>query len=128
MTISDAWGILKGENNAATQYFRATTFEQLFGLYQPKIKESIDKKLIGNISTLHSWNLLTGKWNEIVKTPVGIIAGFKPVNIELDKYLTKRGLDGLFLKLEEQERLIREDPLARITELLRRVFGAQDKD
>lgn len=125
MTFSDAWAILKGDKNAATQYFRKNTFDELFNLYQPKIKASIDKKIIGNISTDQSWKILTGKWNEMAKTPIGIIAGFKPVNVELDKYLTQKGLDGLFMKIEEQEKLIREDPVARITQLLKRVFGSQ---
>lgn len=126
MTINDAVGILKGEDNAATQYLRRTTYDGLFQLYRPKIKVSLDKKLVGNISTSQSWNTLTGKWNEIAGSAIGKIAGFKTVNVELDEYLTHKGLDGLFLKIEAEEKLIREDPVARVTDILKRVFGSLD--
>ncbi|MDD4109151.1 MAG: DUF4197 domain-containing protein [Prolixibacteraceae bacterium] len=126
MTINDALGILKGEDDAATQYLHRTTFDGLFGLYQPKIKESLDKKLVGNISTAQSWNTLTGKWNEIAGSMVGQLAGFKTVQTNLDEYLTQKALDGLFLKIAAEEKLIREDPLARVTDLLKRVFGSVD--
>ena len=55
---------------------------------------------------------------------VGQVAGFTPVNVQLDQYLTQKALDGLFLKIAEEEKKIRTDPLARVTDLLRRVFGA----
>ena len=61
MTIADGWAILKGDDNAATQYLRKTTYNQLFELYRPKIKESVEKKLVGNISTAESWNQITRK-------------------------------------------------------------------
>jgi hypothetical protein len=126
MTISDAVGILKGEKNAATQYLHQTTYNQLFDLYRPKIKASVDKKLVGNISTGESWNQLTGKWNEVANSVVGRVAGFKSVDLELDEYLTHKALDGLFLKIENQEKLIREDPVARVSDILKRVFGSLD--
>ncbi len=126
MTITDAVGILKGEDNAATQYLHKTTYNQLTELYKPKIKASVEKKLVGNVSTAQSWDLLTGKWNEVANSVIGKVAGFKPVEIKLDEYLTQKALDGLFLKIEDQEKLIREDPVARVNELLRRVFGSLD--
>lgn len=125
MTISDGLGILKGGDYAATDYLKRTTSQQLFNLYQPKIKTSIDKKLIGNISTSESWNTLTGEWNKIANSIIGQAAGFTPVNVKLDEYLTSKALDGLFLKIGEEEKKIRTDPVARVTDLLRRVFGAQ---
>ncbi|MBT6007391.1 MAG: DUF4197 domain-containing protein, partial [Prolixibacteraceae bacterium] len=76
MTISDAVGILKGDDNAATQYLHKTTYNELSGLYRPKIKASVEKKLVGDISTAQSWNLLTGKWNDVANSIVGQIAGF----------------------------------------------------
>lgn len=124
MTISDGLSILKGHETAATDYLRATTYDPLYSLYQPKIKASIDKKLIGNISTAESWNKLTTEWNKIANSMVGQLAGFKPVNVQLDQYLTGKGLDGLFLKIAGEEKKIRTDPIARVTELLKRVFGA----
>ena len=126
MTISDAVGILKGEDNAATQYLHNTTYNQLFDLYRPKIKASVDKKLVGDVSTGQSWELLTGKWNDVANSIVGRVAGFKPVELELDEYLTHKALDGLFLKIENQEKLIREDPVARVSDILKRVFGSLD--
>lgn len=126
MTITDAVGILKGADNAATQYLHKTTYNQLAALYQPKIKASIDKKLVGNVSTAQSWNLLTGKWNDLANSVAGKVAGLKPVNINLEEYLTQKALDGLFLKIGEQEKLIRKDPAARVNDILKRVFGTLD--
>ncbi|MCF6357191.1 MAG: DUF4197 domain-containing protein [Draconibacterium sp.] len=126
MTITDAIGILGGEENAVTEYLHKTTYNQLFELYRPKIKASVEKKLVGNISTGQSWDMLTEKWNEVAKSLVGQIAGFKPVEIELDEYLTDKALDGLFLKIAEEEKQIRKDPMARVNNILKRVFGSLD--
>lgn len=124
MSITDALGILKGADNAATRYLHTTTYTQLVDLYSPKIKSSLDKKIVGNVSTTDSWNKLTGEWNKIANSIVGQIGGFKPVNISLENYLTEQALNGLFLKIEEEEKQIRTDPLARVTTLLKRVFGS----
>ncbi|WP_372947097.1 DUF4197 domain-containing protein [Mariniphaga sp.] len=126
MTINDAVGILRGENNAATMYLHRTTYDGLYNLYQPKIQQSLDKKLVGNVSTSQSWDTLTSKWNEVANSLVGQIAGLKPVETKLDEYLTGKALDGLFLKIGEEEKLIRKDPAARVTALLKRVFGSAD--
>ena len=126
MTINDAVGILRGEDNAATSYLHRTTYDGLFQLYQPKIQASLDKNLVGNISTAQSWNTLTSKWNEVARTLAGQIAGLKPVETKLDEYLTAKALDGIFLKIEAEEKLIRKDPLARVSNLLKRVFGSLD--
>lgn len=123
MTINDGLSILRGPDTAATEYLRTNTYNQLYALYQPKIKQSTDKTLIGNISTSESWNKLTSEWNKVAQSLVGQLAGFKPVNVELDSYLTGKALDGLFLKVGEEEKKIRTDPVARVTELLRKVFG-----
>jgi hypothetical protein len=124
MTIADAVGILRGEDNAATQYLYNSTYDDLFALYRPKIENSLNKKLVGNVSTAQSWNTLTGRWNEVANSIVGQVAGLKPVEANLDVYLTNEALDGLFLKIEEEEKRIRENPAARVNELLRRVFGS----
>ncbi len=123
MTIADALGILKGEEDAATQYLKKTTYTQLTELYSPKIKTSLDKKIIGNISTTDSWNKLTGEWNKIARSMIGQIGGLEPVNISLENYLTEQALNGLFFKIAEEEKQIRTDPVARVTNLLKRVFG-----
>jgi len=124
MTISDALNILRGDDNAATNYLRKTTYNNLVELYRPKIKASIDKKLVGNISTGQSWDSLTEKWNTVANSAVGRLTGFKPVEVSLEDYLTRKALDGLFLKIAQEEKQIRENPAARITNLLKRVFGS----
>ena len=123
MTIRDGFDILRGENDAATQYLRTHTYMDLYQLFQPKIKSSTDKAIVGNISTTEAWNTLTSSWNSVAGSIVGQVAGLEKVNVDLDQYLTERALDGLFLKLAEEEEKIRTDPVARVTELLRRVFG-----
>jgi hypothetical protein len=126
MTITDAVDILRGEENAATAYLHKTTYDQLFELYRPKIKKSVEKKLAGNISTKESWDTLLGKWNRIAGSFAGQMAGFKTIDTELEDYLTHRALHGLFVKIEQQEKEIRSNPGARVTTLLKRVFGSVD--
>jgi len=123
MTVQDGFSILKGGRDAATQYLRAATYDQLAGLYQPRIKESVDKAIVGNLSTSGAWDALTGEWNRLARSTAGRIANLQPVEVDLEAYLTARALDGLFLKLAVEEERIRTDPAARVTDLLRRVFG-----
>lgn len=126
MTITDAFNILRGEDNAATNYLKDKTFSELKGLFQPKVTNSLDKKLIGNISTNESWSFLTDKYNSVAKSLVGQVAGLQSIDISLDEYVTLKTLDGLFLKVEDEEKEIRKDPLARVTPLLKKVFGELD--
>lgn len=123
MTIQDAAGILTGGDHAATEYLKRTNYDALVDLYQPKIQGSLDKKLLGNLSAQQSWNELTGKWNKVAGSFVGQIASLEKVETDLSNYLTQRALDGLFLKIAETEQNIRHDPMAQVTELLKRVFG-----
>lgn len=127
MTIGDAFNILKGADNAATDYLRRTTYNDLYALYKPKIQASTEKKIIGNISTKDSWASLTGKWNSFANSVAGKIAGFKPVNTNLDDHLTNKALSGMFLKVEQEEYKIRKEVSARISPILQRVFGSLDK-
>ncbi len=123
MSIQDGFAILRGENDAATQYLRSRTWNELYGLYQPKIKSSLDKPVVGNISADETWNTLTTQWNRVANSVVGRTSDLTTVNVELDRYLTEKALDGLFLKLAGEEEKIRTDPAARATDLLKRVFG-----
>ena len=123
MTIQDAAGILTGGDYAATEYLKKTNYDALAQLYQPKIKQSLDKKLIGNITAQQSWDELTGQWNQAAGSFVGQLAKLEKVETDLSAYLTQRALDGLFLKIGEAEKDIRTDPVARVTDLLKRVFG-----
>ena len=126
MTINDAFAILRGADNAATQYLINTTRAELYNLYKPKITRSTEKDLIGGISTKESWEALTGKWNTFANSVVGRVGGFEEVNTDLDDYLTNRALDGLFLKVQDEEKKIRTQVSARVTPLLEKVFGSLD--
>ncbi|MFO7769631.1 MAG: DUF4197 domain-containing protein [bacterium] len=126
MTIADAWGILRGEEDAATEYLRRTTGEELYALYQPRIAASTSREIVGDISTKDSWESLTGSWNRLADSAGGRLAGLGSVDTDLDDFLTRKALDGLFLKIAEQEHRIRTDASARVTPLLRKVFGSAD--
>ncbi len=123
MTITDAMSILAGGNHAATDYFKSKTKDELVNLYASKISHSIDQKLIGELSAQSSWDMLTGKWNQIAKSPIGAIASLTPVETNLSQYLTEKAIDGLFLKIALEEEKIRTDPAAQVNNLLKRVFG-----
>lgn len=126
MTIQDGFTILKGDKHSATQYLKTNTYNELFKLYQPKISNSLNKDLVAGISTNDSWETLTGQWNQLAGSLAGQIAGFKKVEVKLDEYLTQKALDGLFLKLALEEEKIRTNPLARVTDILKRVFGSKE--
>ncbi|PWE00669.1 DUF4197 domain-containing protein [Marinilabilia rubra] len=123
MTIQDGFEILGGKKDAATQYLKQKTYKQLYQLYQPKIKKSLDREIVGNISTNESWESLAGQWNKIAGSFIGEMADLKEVETQLDQYLTDKALEGLFIKLALEEAKIRNDPAARVTDLLKRVFG-----
>jgi hypothetical protein len=126
MTIKEAFNILNGADNAATGYLRATTYNELYSLYKPKIQSSTEKKIVGNISTKESWVALTGKWNVVANSIAGRLANLKPVNADLDDYLTNKALNGMFIKVELEELKIRKDVSARVSPILKRVFGSLD--
>jgi len=127
MTLRDAFGILNGEDDAATEYLRRTTYNELFTLYSPRIQASVEKDLVGNISTQDSWDALTGQWNKFATSLAGRIAGVKPVETNLGDYLTNRALHGMFVKVADEELKIRKEVSARVTPILKRVFGSLDK-
>lgn len=127
MTITDGYNILHGADNAATAYLRNTTQEQLYALYRPKISTSTAKEIVAGISAQESWTTLTDKWNSVANSVAGKIAGFKPVNTDLDDFLTRKALDGVFIRIEAEELKIRKEAEARITPLLRQVFGTLDQ-
>ena len=126
MTVTDAFGILRGADNAATQYLVKTTYNELYNLYRPKISVSTNKEIVAGISAQESWTTLTGKWNTIANSIAGRLAGFKPVTTDLDDFLTKKALDGMFLKVEGEELKIRKEVSARVTPILQKVFGSLD--
>jgi len=128
MTVRDAFDILRGEDNAATQYLKRTTYNELFDLYSPRIGASLEKDLVGGISTQDSWDALTGQWNKFAGSLAGRLAGVHKVETNLGNYLTAKALDGMFVKIAAEELKIREDVNARVTPILRKVFGSLDKE
>lgn len=127
MTIADATGILFGTENAATDYLRRTTYADLRNAFAPKVKTSLEKPLVANVSTLKTWNTLSSGYNKVAGSTVGVIAGLKTVNVDLENYVTEKALDALFVRVAAEEKLIRQDPVARVNEILKRVFGQLDK-
>lgn len=110
MSFADAMGILQGGPTAATDYFKTHTAEQLRGRYAPIVRAKMDE-----VGAAKVYNSLMERYNAIPLTS-------KP-DFSLETYVTDRALDGLFLQLGKMEQDIRENPAARTTALLRRVFG-----
>jgi hypothetical protein len=113
MTIQDAWGILKGEPDAATQYLRRTTSTLLKDKFKPVIQNSLQK-----VNATKYYSDIVTRYNQIPLV--------QKVNPDLDDYATDKAIEGLFLMIAKEEKNIRANPAARTTELLRRVFGAQN--
>lgn len=113
MTIKDAMNILKGTDNAATEYLRKTTSNDLRTAFQPVIKNSLDK-----VSATKYWSDIITRYNKIPLV--------QKVNPDLGAFVTEKALDGLFYVVAQEEAKIRKDPLARVTELLKKVFKLQD--
>jgi hypothetical protein len=128
MTITDATSILFGsDKTGATNYLKKNTNTQLTATFKPKIETSLDKKLVGNLSTTESWNTLTTSYNKVAQSFVGKSSGLTPVNSDLGAYVTEQALNGMFITVGNEEKKIRENPAARVTSLLQSVFGALDK-
>jgi len=127
MSIADAGKILFGPDSAATAYLRQTTYQELKTAFAPKVRASLDKPLVAGVSTNETWNTLSDAYNKVANTMVAKIAGLKPVNISLEEYATQKALDALFVKVAEEEKAIRTDPVARVNDILKRVFGQLDK-
>ncbi|WP_373521435.1 DUF4197 domain-containing protein [Aquiflexum sp.] len=114
MTIQDAFQILKGEPNAATDYLRRTTESQLVALFQPKIQESLNE-----VGATKYYGDLANAYNTIPLTT-------RKIDPDLNAYVTNRAIDGLFTLIAEEEKNIRENPLQRTSALMKKVFAAQD--
>lgn len=114
MTIADAWAILRGDKDAATQYLKRTTSQQLYNAFNPVMVKSLEK----TNATKYYGDLV----NQYNKIPL-----VQKVNPDLDDYATQKAIDGLFILVAQEEANIRENPIARTTELLRRVFSKQNQ-
>ncbi|MDX2287040.1 MAG: DUF4197 domain-containing protein [Bacteroidia bacterium] len=115
MTFADVKNILLGGENAATEYFKSATRDQLVSAFSPVIKGKLDE-----VHATELWSEITTRYNSIPLVR-------KKVETDLVKYATGKALDGLFLKVADEERKIREQPIARTSELLKKVFGYADR-
>lgn len=118
MSISDATSILYGTDSAATIYLKAKTRTDLFIAFIPKMQVSLNKELISGMSAYEAWDQLKNIYN-----PVCPIMGWQPITSSLDTFATNKALDGLFIKIAEQEKLIRHNVSYQVSDILRRVFG-----
>jgi hypothetical protein len=126
MTIADAKSILTGTNDAATQYFRRTSETNLYNRFLPIVQKTTEQTGV------------TSAYKKLAATASGGLgrlggSGGLGGNIsgleapDLDSYVTHKTLDGLFLKIADEEKQIRENPVARTSDLLQKVFGAVGK-
>lgn len=111
MTIQDALNILKGSNDAATQYLKAKTMAQLTAAFKPVISSSLEK-----VNATRYWSEVFEVYNNLPTT-------HNKVNPDLTAYVTERALNGVFLYIAEEENKIRMNPAARVSDLLKKVFS-----
>jgi hypothetical protein len=110
MSVADGFAILKGNDTAATHFLRETTYSPLKEKFKPIVKDAINK-----VKVTSYWNPLVTKYNKI--------PGVKKQNPDLDEYVTIKAINGLMLLISDEEAKIRKDPAARVTDLLKKVFG-----
>jgi hypothetical protein len=110
MTINDVVAIWKGPEDAATQYLKRTSSTKLEAEFKPIAKNAIEK-----VHVTQYWDDIANIYNKIPLVT--------PVNPDLDNYVTHEAIEGLFKMVAIEERKIREDPAARVTDLLVKVFG-----
>jgi Protein of unknown function (DUF4197) len=114
MTVQDAAAILTGPNDAATQYFKRATSEELTGKFLPIVSKATAKVDLAN-----RYDALAGQAAQF-----GLI---DTADASIESYVTRKALDGLFLMMAEEEVAIRKDPVGQTSKLLQKVFGALGK-
>ncbi len=110
MTFDDARKILTGSDTAATDYFKNKTSNPLATAFRPVVEKSMNK-----VGVTRQYKDLVGRYEGIPFT--------KSIAFDLDGYVVTKAIDGLFYVLGQEERKIRKDPAARVTDLLKEVFG-----
>lgn len=111
ITIQDGLTILKGADNAATKYLESKTTASLIQKFTPIVRAAIAK-----VQVTKYWKPLATRYNRL---PL-----ITPVNPNLEKYVTDKAVEGVFKLIAQEESKIRKDPAARVTDLLKKVFGA----
>jgi len=110
MSLNDAISIVKGSDNAATQYLARTSSQALRDAFSPVIKEALD-----HVNATQAWELIMTTYNQIPFV--------SKQNTDLSAYVTEKAIDGLFIMIAKEESKIRQDPAQRVTDLLKQVFG-----
>lgn len=114
MTFSDVMNVLMGADDSATRYLEGATSSKLYREFNPVIVESLDK-----FNARKYWSDAVSTYNKI--------PFIEKVDADLDDYVTRQALNGLFSMVEKEEKNIRNNIAARTTDLLKRVFAKQDK-
>ncbi|MBU8891766.1 MAG: DUF4197 domain-containing protein [Bacteroidales bacterium] len=110
MTLQDVMNILNGNDDAATRFLEDHTRLQLVEKFKPLIKISLEK-----VNATKYWNAVFTTYNKLPFV--------SKVNPDLDDYVTNKAIDGLFIQIAKEEKEIRLNPAARITDLLKKVFA-----
>lgn len=112
MSIQDALGILRGNDSAATSYLKGKTTASLTTAFRPVIEDALKK------------TNATKYWRDVFDTYNKLPTTFNKVNTDLSGYVTEKALNGLFFQVALEEQKIRKDPAARVTDILKKVFGS----
>jgi hypothetical protein len=115
MTIQDGFDLLKGGDNAATNFLRAKTSDTLRARFTPVVE-----KATAQVALTSYWQPVASAYNTAT-----LLTGGKAVDPDLNSYVTTKAMDGLFVLLAVEEKKIRQDPMARTTALLQKVFAQQ---
>jgi hypothetical protein len=110
MTFEDARKILGGGDTAATEFFKQKTHDKLYGAFKPIVSSSTEE-----VGCTRSYKEMMGKYESV--------PFMDKQSLDLDHYVTNKALDGLFYMVGQEEKKIRTDPAARVTDLLKNVFG-----
>ena len=110
MSFEDAKKILKGGDTAATDFFKEKTYKKLYDAFKPAVSSSMNE-----VGVTRSYKAMMEKYESI--------PFMQKESVDLDHYVTNKALDGLFYMVGQEEKKIRKDPAARVTELLKTVFG-----
>ena len=114
MSVSDGFSILKGGDGAATKFLKSQTSNQLVIAFAPVVKEATTK-----VQLTAYWNPIITRYNSAMT-----LSGGQKLDPDLDAYITQKAIDGLFYLVETEENKIRKDPLARVSDILVKVFGS----
>ena len=110
MTFEDARKILNGGDTAATEYFKGKTSKKLQTAFRPSVKQVMDQ-----VGVNRQYNDLIGKYKDVPFS--------KSIAFDVNQYVTEKTTDGIFFMVGQEEKKIRTNPAARVTDLLKDVFG-----